>query len=174
MITKLCNKCQTQNLGNAIIINKDGKCKECGRQLLNNPITKVLPKDTTRPRILIGVTIRIKTSLGNLYITINEHEGRPFEVFAIIGKSGKSIQAKAEAIGRLVSLNLRSGVGVDKIINQLKDIAGETTTFDNGKPIKSIPDGIAKILEELYGTTSTDLEEGKSEEDARGDGLKTK
>ena len=134
---------------------------------MNNPITNVLPKDTTRPRSLTGSTIRIKTGLGNLYITVNEFEGNPFEVFAIIGKSGKSIQAKAEAIGRLVSLNLRNEVSVEKIIDQLKDIAGDSTTFDEGVKIKSIPDGIAKILEELYGKSKhTRLEEDSDKKDA--------
>jgi len=134
-----------------------------------DPLTNNLPKGTLRPTTLKGSTIRIKTGLGNLYITINELEGKPFEVFAIIGKSGKSIQAKAEAIGRLVSLNLRSGVKVEKIIDQLKDIAGDTVTFSDGKKIKSIPDGIAKILEGLYVKFTTGLEREKDNKDVKGD-----
>ena len=60
------------------------------------------------------------TGMGNLYVTVTEYEGRPFEVFATIGKSGRSTTAKTEAIGRLVSLALRSGVDVDKIVEQVK------------------------------------------------------
>ncbi len=38
-----------------------------------------------RPDVLVGITERIRTGYGNLYITINTHNGRPFEVFAQIG-----------------------------------------------------------------------------------------
>ena len=57
--------------------------------------------------------------MGNLYVTVTEMDGKPFEVFATIGKSGKSTMAKTEAIGRLVSLALRSGITPDKIVEQL-------------------------------------------------------
>ena len=77
-----------------------------------------------RPDTLTGFTTRIKTGLGNLYITVTEHRGRPFEVFATIGKSGRSTTAKTEAIGRLVSLALRSGIEVSQIVAQLKGIGG--------------------------------------------------
>jgi ribonucleoside-diphosphate reductase alpha chain len=57
-----------------------------------------------RPETLFGFTTKIKTGYGHLYVTVTEFEGRPFEVFATIGKSGRSTTAKTEAIGRLVSL----------------------------------------------------------------------
>jgi ribonucleoside-diphosphate reductase alpha chain len=79
----------------------------------------------SRPEILDGFTARIKTGMGQLYVTVTEYEGQPFEVFATIGKSGRSTTAKTEAIGRLVSLALRSGVDVSQIIEQLKGIGGE-------------------------------------------------
>ena len=71
---------------------------------------------------------------AHLYVTVTEYEGRPFEVFATIGKSGRSTTAKTEAIGRLVSLALRSGVTVDKIVEQLKGIGGEHPVFQDGGP----------------------------------------
>jgi len=88
--------------------------------------------------------------LGHLYVTVTEQHGRPFEVFATIGKSGRSTTAKTEAIGRLVSLALRSGVEVDKIIDQLKGIGGEHPVFQDGGLILSIPDAIARVLERRY------------------------
>jgi ribonucleoside-diphosphate reductase alpha chain len=103
-----------------------------------------------RPETVEGFTIKIRTGLGNLYINVTEFEGRPFEVFPIIGKSGKSITAKAEAIGRLVSLALRSGVRVDDIIAQLKGIGGEHPVFQKDGLVLSIPDAIAKVLETRY------------------------
>ena len=85
-----------------------------------------------RPRILDGFTERIKTGMGYLYVTVSEYNSRPFEIFATIGKSGKSTQAKTEAIGRLISLALRSGVEVEDIIDQIKGIRGEHAVFQEG------------------------------------------
>jgi ribonucleoside-diphosphate reductase alpha chain len=74
----------------------------------------------------------------------------PFEVFATIGKSGRSTTAKTEAIGRLVSLALRSGVHVSEIVDQLKGIGGEHPVFQNGGLVLSIPDAIGNVLESRY------------------------
>ena len=104
-----------------------------------------------RPKKLLGFTTKVNTGLGNLYITVNEDgTGNPIEVFATVGKSGKSTMAKTEAIGRLVSLNLRSGVSVNKIVEQLEDISGEHQLMDGDELIKSIPDAIAKTLKNEY------------------------
>jgi len=103
-----------------------------------------------RPDTLEGFTSRIKTGYGNLYLTVTEFEGQPFEVFATIGKSGRSTTAKTEAIGRLVSLALRSGVNVEEIIDQLKGIGGEYPVFQEGGLVLSIPDAVARVLEKRY------------------------
>lgn len=103
-----------------------------------------------RPQTLEGFTERIKTGMGSLYITVSEFKGRPFELFATVGKSGKSTQAKTEAIGRLISLALRSGIGVDEIIEQIGGIRGEHAVFQDGGLVYSIPDAIAKVLEKRY------------------------
>ena len=105
-----------------------------------------------RPETLGGYTTKMKTGYGYLYVTVTEFEGQPFEVFATIGKSGRSTTAKTEAIGRLVSLALRSGVKVDKIVNQLKGIGGEYPIFQNGGLVLSIPDAISRVLEKQYMT----------------------
>ena len=103
-----------------------------------------------RPETLNGYTTKIKTGYGYLYVTVTEYDGQPFEVFATIGKSGRSTTAKTEAIGRLVSLALRSGVKVDKIVNQLKGIGGEYPIFQDGGLVLSIPDAISRVLEKAY------------------------
>ena len=103
-----------------------------------------------RPETLEGFTSRIKTGMGQLYITVTEYRGQPFEVFATIGKSGRSTTAKTEAIGRLVSLALRSGVDVSQIIDQLKGIGGEHPIFQDGGLVLSIPDAISRVLEKRY------------------------
>jgi ribonucleoside-diphosphate reductase alpha chain len=103
-----------------------------------------------RPETLEGFTSRMKTGMGQLYVTVTEYQGQPFEVFATIGKSGRSTTAKTEAIGRLVSLALRSGVKVEKIIEQLKGIGGEHPVFQDGGLVLSIPDAIGRVLEKRY------------------------
>jgi len=103
-----------------------------------------------RPDTLEGFTTKMMTGMGNLYVTVSEYNGRPFEVFATIGKSGRSTTAKTEAIGRLVSLALRSGVQVEKVVEQLKGIGGEYPVFQKDGLVLSIPDAIARILEKRY------------------------
>lgn len=103
-----------------------------------------------RPDIVEGFTQKVKTGLGVLYLTVNEIEGQPFEVFTTIGKSGRSITAKAEAIGRLVSLCFRSGVPVRDVVQQLKGIGGEHPVFQKKGILLSIPDAIAWVLENRY------------------------
>lgn len=103
-----------------------------------------------RPDVVFGFTQKIQTGLGVMYLTVNEVNGKPFEVFATIGKSGRSITAKAEAIGRLVSLALRSGIPVRDIVVQLKGIGGEHPVFQKKGLLLSIPDAIAWVLENRY------------------------
>ena len=103
-----------------------------------------------RPETLEGYTTKVVTGMGNLYVTVTELEGKPFEVFATIGKSGKSTTAKTEAIGRLVSLAFRSGVPVENVVEQLKGICGEHPVFSKEGLILSIPDAISRVLEKKY------------------------
>ncbi len=103
-----------------------------------------------RPDTLEGFTTKIKTGLGQLYVTVTEYNNHPFEIFATIGKSGRSTTAKTEAIGRLISLAFRSGVKVDKVVNQLIGIGGEHPVFQEGGLILSIPDAIARVLQKRY------------------------
>jgi ribonucleoside-diphosphate reductase alpha chain len=133
-----------------ITIYRDGSRKE---QVLSTQ--KKLPKGKVRPlerpSTLTGITDKINTGYGNLYVTINSLNGKPFEVFAQIGKSGYSTMADTEAICRLVSLALRSGVGVNRVIEQLIGIGGASPVFQEGGLIMSIPDAIAKVLKKHFG-----------------------
>lgn len=104
-----------------------------------------------RPDTLQGITNKIKTGFGNLYVTINTFNGRPFEVFAQIGKSGYDTMADTEAISRLISLALRSGIDVETIIEQLRGIGGDAPVYGSGGLIRSVPDAIAKVLHKHFG-----------------------
>ncbi len=122
-----------------------------------------------RPETLYGFTTKMVTGYGNLYVTVTEYEGRPFEVFATIGKSGRSTTAKTEAIGRLVSLALRSGVSVEEIVDQLKGIGGEHPVFQKDGLVLSIPDAIARVLERRYLKEKKGHEKRKTENSLLGE-----
>jgi len=99
-----------------------------------------------RPTLLNGFTEKVRTGYGNLYVTVNVKDGQPFEVFAQIGKSGYTTMADTEAICRLISLSLRSGIPVDLIIRQLRGIGGSSQVFSGSGKVASIPDAIAQVL----------------------------
>jgi ribonucleoside-diphosphate reductase alpha chain len=102
----------------------------------------------SRPTITKGRTYKMLTDLGSLYITVNDDEQGPFEVFVHLGKSGSSSMAFTEAIGRLISLALRSGVSPKAIIKQLYGIKSSTPVRqEDGQVVFSVPDAIAKVLE---------------------------
>ncbi|HUI64225.1 MAG TPA: adenosylcobalamin-dependent ribonucleoside-diphosphate reductase [Bacteroidota bacterium] len=101
-----------------------------------------------RPQMTVGVTERVKTGEGYLYVTINEDDNGLCEVFTTIGKAGGNAAAQSEAISRLISLALRSGIEPREIVKQLKGISGPTPVWDGqGGQILSTPDAIGKVLE---------------------------
>jgi ribonucleoside-diphosphate reductase alpha chain len=114
------------------------------------PETKRPPFTAPRPRpeVTRGRTLKMMTDLGNCYVTINEDEYGIFEVFIYLGKSGSQTMAFTEAIGRLISLSVRSGVPISEIIKQLKGIkSSNPVRQENGEVIYSVPDAISKAIE---------------------------
>ncbi|WP_456330164.1 vitamin B12-dependent ribonucleotide reductase [Archaeoglobus sp.] len=100
-----------------------------------------------RPRITTGRTIETRTGCGSLYVTINEDEYGIAEVFVQLGKSGGCAASQTEAMGRLLSVALRSWIDPEVLIRQLKNIRCPSPGFDNGEVITSCADGVAKVLE---------------------------
>jgi ribonucleoside-diphosphate reductase alpha chain len=99
-----------------------------------------------RPVTISGVTERVRTGHGNMYVTINfDQKGDPFEVFTTLGKSGGCDSAQLEAISRLVSLALRSGIDPNKILEDLRGITC-CPAWDGGTLVRSAPDGVALAL----------------------------
>jgi len=106
-------------------------------------------KPRPRPASMKGSTIRMMTGCGKLYVTINEDTQGLFEVFSQMGKSGGCAMSQSEAISRLISLSLRSGVDVEAILKQIRGIRCPSPFLAKGGMVLSCPDAIAKAVE-LY------------------------
>ncbi len=108
---------------------------------------KIVPR--YRPDRTHGITEKISTGCGKLYVTINSDQEGICEVFAQMGKTGGCASSQIEAAGRMISLALRSGVKIDAIIKQLIGIRCPSSSWQDGKIVLSCPDAIAQILKKL-------------------------
>ena len=98
--------------------------------------------------MLRGRTVKMNSPLGDLYVTINEDEaGRAFEVFCTLGKAGGAAMADAEAIGRLLSLSLRSGIPITALRDQLRGISCDRAVGIGPTKVLSAPDAIGQAIE---------------------------
>ncbi len=102
----------------------------------------------SRPELLRGTTRRLETPLGTLYVTITEDDrGQPFEMFMSLGKAGGALMADVEAIGRLISLALRSGVPIKEIHRQLRMISSDRAVGLGPHKVLSVPDAVGIAIE---------------------------
>jgi ribonucleoside-diphosphate reductase alpha chain len=105
----------------------------------------------SRPDKLRGTTIRKETPLGVMFVNITEDEkAQPFEVFLTLGKAGGSAMADAEAMGRLISLALRSGIPLMEIHRQLRGISSDRAVGLGPNKVLSVPDAIGIAIEEWH------------------------
>src|SRR5688500_2362513 len=105
----------------------------------------------SRPDKLRGTSIRKETPLGTMFVHITEDDrGQPFEVFINLGKAGGSAMADAEAMGRLISLALRSGIPLMEIHKQLRGISSDRAVGLGPNKVLSVPDAIGIALYDWY------------------------
>lgn len=116
------------------------------------------PRVRPRPKVTKGMTLEMTTGCGDLYVTINEDEhGEPFEVFAQLGKGGGCAASQTEAIGRLTSLALRSGIRIEHVIKQLKNITCDRPFGVGKNKAYSCADAVAKALGTYIETRGSEL-----------------
>jgi len=119
-----------------------GVCPVCG--------SVTLPPRGSRGGVLRGETREKVTGCGSLYVTINEDDLGPREIFANMGKAGGCASASTEAMGRLISMAFRFGAPPEKIVKQLKGIRCHVPHGLGPNQILSCPDAIAKALADKY------------------------
>ena len=134
-----------------LTVKKDDTIKEESRPILYNSITPVSRKTIGTTH---GNTYCKKCACGTLYITLNrDSSGNIVESFVQTSKGG-ICQANIGAVNRLISLNLRSGVKVDEIIDQLSGITCKacTSLIARGEKLDGIScsDIMSKTLAEFY------------------------
>ncbi len=108
----------------------------------------------SRPKVLRGATYKYNTPFGMAYITVNDIDGTPGEIFLNVGKAGSDVFAMAEALGRVCSLFLRYGDHGDKVqllVKHLKGIGGSGAVGFGPNRVESIADAVAKALEQHAG-----------------------
>jgi ribonucleoside-diphosphate reductase alpha chain len=122
-----------------------------------------------RPRheVTWGSTRKMTTGCGSLYVTINEDEKGLFEVFATMGKSGGCAASQIESVSRLISLALRSGIDIEKIIKQIKGVRCPNQAWEKGGRIYSCADAIGKALERYLRMPSKKDEFGDTQDFAK-------
>ncbi len=128
-----------------------------GRQELRVPDVANHTVRAPRPMMMEGVTYKTQTPVGDTYITLNHDQNRePFEMFITIGKTGSDVAAMAEALGRMISLNLSLAGNlpprerIRQVISQLSGIGGARSVGFGENRVRSLPDAVAKILAKQY------------------------
>ncbi len=116
-----------------------------------------------RPSRLDGFTAMKETPVGKLFLTLNTLDGHPVELFAQIGKAGSDLSAFTEAIARLISIALRSGVDPQEVTDQLQGIGGSRAIGFGSNRIRSVPDAIGQFLDEYLEFGSGEYEAEKQD-----------
>ncbi len=99
-----------------------------------------------RPASVSGITDRVRTGHGNMFVTVNfDDEGLPFEVFTTHGKAGGCDAAHLDGISRLISMALRSGIDPNQVVEHLQGITC-CPVWDGGTLVRSAEDAVALVL----------------------------
>jgi len=103
-----------------------------------------------RPPVLTGKTIKVKTTCGSFFITLNQDEGELVEVRLNLGKSGTCVRSLLEILGISFSIMLQAGIPKEKLVKLLKKhasdvVCGNPFTYEE-KTNSSCLDVISKLI----------------------------
>src|SRR5947208_12380566 len=132
---------------------EDERKAEQQQAAMIEPVTSIQDGVKPRPAVVQGYTRQVSAPEGKINVTINSDEHGPLEVFVNVGKAGSDIAALAEALGRLISLNLRilsplsQTDRVKEIADQLRSIGGSRSVGFGMQQVRSLPDAVARALE---------------------------
>lgn len=101
-----------------------------------------------RPISVPGMTARVRLQCGNLYVTITRHEGKMFEVFASLGRTGGCAASQMSALTIAITMGIRHGVPPEVYIEKLKEICCPIVSWDDSVKYTSCPDAIAQVMED--------------------------
>ncbi len=104
-------------------------------------------KKIRRPTSVLGVTVRVRLQCGNLYVIITRHEGKMFEVFALIGQSGWCVGSQMAALTTSITMGIRHGVPPEVYIDKLKGTHCPVVSWDDGVKYVSCADAIGQVME---------------------------
>src|SRR2546421_861380 len=152
-------------------VEDEKKAAEVKQAPMIEPVTSIQDGVKPRPSVVHGYTRQVSAPEGKINITINSDEHGPLEVFVNVGKAGSDIAALAEALGRLISLNLRilsplsQADRAREIADQLRGIGGSRSVGFGMQQVRSLPDAVAKALEMHF----DEMEKQQAQKDAGSD-----
>lgn len=99
-----------------------------------------------RPQTVWGVTIKLRTGCGNLYLTVNTDDDGLCELFAHLGKAGGCAAGMLEGCMKLASIALRAGMDPKHIAKQLTGVRCPNGVWDEERRVLSCLDAIGSSL----------------------------
>jgi ribonucleoside-diphosphate reductase alpha chain len=165
-ITVFRDGCKGQQVLNVGIEESKQTADEAAEERVTQAPLPGLPSIRPRPKKVVGETHRITTPVGTAFVTVNRDEsGEPLEAFVNIGRAGSDVKAFAEALGRLISLVLRTPSPltqrekIEQIVDQLAGIGGSRSVGFGAQRVLSLPDALAQILEQYTEQVEEEVEE---------------
>ncbi len=145
----LPNSSTQEDIKNAFLLAYNLGCKGITVYRDGSRLEQVLStgkRPRKRPQVMGGTTTKFKIGdCGNLYVTVNEDEKEVCEVFVNIG--GEGCPPLTEAVGRLISLALRSGIEVNAVLKQIRSIKCTGCVSDESTVVLSCPEAIGRAIE---------------------------
>lgn len=162
-----CKEWQVLNVGTK---KEEVKVEKIDEIMSPEEVEETIADLRVRPNKLQGNTYKIQTPVGNAFVVVNADEmGNPFEVFINVGKAGSHVMADAEAMGRLISLSLRvpskfpAKAVAEAVVEQLAGIGGSDSVGFGHNRVRSLADGVAKVLKDYLKGANVEHEDPKED-----------